>query len=153
MPAVVRPDLHPFPPARPVRKEGWGAAFSCRREVNTLTGVDRALCGDYMRLKKHRTSYFTSKPQHHWLTCLYAHEKENKQCVISQIYIKTTLRWSNFWCEIFEMRQKKKKKRKEVPQTHMFFCKEILVAVYQIKLLISLVEVVKILVIKGKKFK
>lgn len=55
MPAVVRSDPHPFPPAHPARKEERGATLSGRREMNILTGVDRALCGDYMRQKKHRT--------------------------------------------------------------------------------------------------
>lgn len=38
-----------------LREKERGATLSCRREMNTLTGVDRALCGDYMRQKKHRT--------------------------------------------------------------------------------------------------
>lgn len=54
-PAVVRSDPHPFPPAHPARKQERGATLSGRSEMNTLTGVDRALWGDYMRQKKHRT--------------------------------------------------------------------------------------------------
>lgn len=78
------------------KKMERGATLSRRREVSALSGVDRALCGDYMRQNKTQDFLLYSRKR---FTCLDTREKESGlNFILKRCWAELALMW-DIWNE------------------------------------------------------